>query len=1142
MALRDAEPLKDEPSTLERFFTFLGRPQYALSSALTGEGQDAAENVLRFGEELFTGSWLHGYKATNLLPGDWGSEDRSERPEGSDVARRFGYSVDRGSWSELGLNLGAGALLDPLTYVGGIGLGAKAGRLGAGELVGQVARQAALKRVGLADEFLLRAMNAADAQPVVTRVLAEETDRLLRAQEKGAGVLDDLLSGLAPDSLTPDAYRGLARRRAAERLGIYEPGTAAQRVVLTGNDAQSELLEAGIRELEGEGLIRPAGVPTLEIPGLTWHALPGGAEQWSKIGLATPAKALTGLIGLGSPALAEGLGRVGTAAVDGLRRTFVDRLSFGAIPVSVQAEAGLVGSKIMRDNADALKRISEVSAGLSPEADRAIGAEFLKADDLFRKGVTKEQAEEAARRLGIHPDTIRKVDMGDPSPQTKAVLEEVLGALPWLGKGDQADYVRLAYADTKLRVVQAAVAAGGDAATAARTLDAYVDDVRKIPQDLVDRGIWSKAEATPFYFPHQANEAMALFLASGSASKRAGKGSQTYAEALADAFTKGRENNNLAEILASFRKVAERYDVPIPDLTDFGAHASDLGGVLETSLTKLWGRRVWAHNGTIGRADFEKLARERVTDLRHATVLDQFLDASLRGIGARESVIGKLLGGGDLRFSGAVGEVAESAAPWLGGRAAAVGGQRGWVYKFPGINSFVKPALYLPAVATYTRNALGGVVMGAMDPEIGLGGASGLLSVLRDLPIVRALSGGPARDLQAAMVAVARGREPGVSLAGRTIGGYSAEEVVQQLRGSVLGQNAVGDKELFESVGSVREFVDEVKRTGEGGWEAFKADMRAAWTGKGITSQSTSARAVERYRRFWAPASRMNQAIEDGLRAGAYFKLIGAGYDPASAAKKVRETFVDYAYQSGEERLLRDLMPFVRFTLGAGPNAIAGSTGVVGRSVGRATVGTDDGRPIPPELARQISIPVPGMADTYATSLGLPFEAGGALLGSIPGATGWARNTEQNVLGGLTPQLKSVGELVTGKQFYSDLPLSEVRPVLNLPPYASHALFGFLPLSRFWGETKKLMDARENGTRGYVNFFTGVKLRTVDAEREAEQVIKRWLETAVKDGDAESIERFFVSKSRDPNDPKIKQVKAALEALAAKERARRAKG
>jgi hypothetical protein len=639
---------------------------------------------------------------------------------------------------------------------------------------------------------------------------------------------------------------------------------------------------------------------------------------------------------------------------------------------------------------------------------------------------------------------------------------------------------------------------------------------------------------------------MALFLSSGAASKRVGKGGQTYAEALAealaDAFTKGREHENLAERLAAFRKVAERFDVPIPDLTDFGAHASDLGGVLETDVLKLWARRMWAHNGTIGRADFEKLARERVTDLRHATVLDQFLDASLRGIGARESVIGKLLGGGDLRFSGAVGEVAESAAPWLGGRAAAVGGQRGWVYKFPGINSFVKPALYLPAVATYTRNAMGGVVMGAMDPEVGLGGALGLLSVLRDLPIVRALSGGPARDLQAAMVAVARGREPGVSLAGRTIGGYSAEEVVQQLRGSVLGQNAVGDKELFESVGSVREFVDEVKRTGEGGWEAFKADMRAAWTGKGITSQSTSARAVERYRRFWAPASRMNQAIEDGLRAGAYFKLIGAGYDPASAAKKVRETFVDYAYQSGEERLLRDLMPFVRFTLGAGPNAIAGSTGVVGRSVGRATVGTDDGRPIPPELARQISIPVPGMADTYATSLGLPFEAGGALLGSIPGATGWARNTEQNVLGGLTPQLKSVGELVTGKQFYSDLPLSEVRPVLNLPPYASHALFGFLPLSRFWGETKKLMDARENGTRGYVNFFTGVKLRTVDAEREAEQVIKRWLETAVKDGDAESIERFFVSKSRDPNDPKIKQVKAALEALAAKERARRAKG
>ena len=58
------------------------------------------------------------------------------------------------------------------------------GRLGAGQLIGQTARQAALARVGLADDVLLRAMNAADAQPVIRRVLAEETDRLLQAQAK----------------------------------------------------------------------------------------------------------------------------------------------------------------------------------------------------------------------------------------------------------------------------------------------------------------------------------------------------------------------------------------------------------------------------------------------------------------------------------------------------------------------------------------------------------------------------------------------------------------------------------------------------------------------------------------------------------------------------------------------------------------------------------------------------------------------------------------------------------------------------------------------------------------------------------------------------------------------------------------------
>ena len=1130
MALRDAQPLRDEPSTLERFFTLVGRPQYALTSLATGEFQDAAENVARFGEELLTGSWLHGYSVMDkFAPGDWGRNDKDERPGGADALRRLGVSVDRGSWGELGADLGVGLLLDPLTYVGGIGLGAKAGRLASGQLIGQTARQAALARVGLTDDVLLRAMNAADAQPVIRRVLAEETDRLLQAQKarpNGVGPLDDLLTGLTPDSLAPDAYRGLATRRAAERLGILEPGAPAQRVALTGTDAQSELLEAGIRGLEGQGLVRPAGVPTLEIPGLTWHSLPGSAEQWNQIGLSTPLRAFNGLIGLASPATAEAIGKVAVTARDALHRTFVDRLGFGAIPESVQAEAVAMGGRLARDNADVLQRVGTVANGLPPEADAAIGKLLLTEDDLMRKGVTQEQADAALRSLGAHPDQALSDAFGRPTTDAVDRLEALRKTLPWLGEGEAADRMRYAWAATREKARQI----GGDQGVA--TVDAYLDDVRKIPQELVDRGVWARADATPFYFPHQANDAMALFLSSGSPSKKVS--GRTYAEALADAFTKGRENSNLAETLASFRKVAERYEVPIPDLTEFGAHASDLGAVMETSLTKLWARRMWAHNGTIARADFEKLARERVNDLRHATVLDQFLDASLRGVGARQNVIGKLLGGGEFRVTGLAREAAETFAPWLGGKPAASGGEKAWLYKWPGLNAFVKPALYLPAIATYTRNAMGGVVMGAMDPEIGLGAASGLFSVLRDLPIVRALQGGPARDLQAAIVAAAKGRDPGVSLVGRTIGGFPAEEVVQQLRAGVLGQNVVTDREAFESLGSVRAFVEESQRAGQGGWEAAKANMKAAFTGKGVPKD---AGLIERYRRFWAPAGRLNQAIEDGLRSGAYFKLIANGYDPATAAKKVRDTFVDYAYQSGEERMLRDLLPFVRFTLGAGPNAIRGATSGVGRAVGRLAVGAEDDRPLPNEIRRQVSIPVPGMPDTYATSLGLPFEAGGALLGIVPGAAGWARNVEQNVLGGMAPQPKTALEMVTGKQFYSDLPLSEVKPAANLPPAVSHALFGFLPISRLWSTVKTSAEAIHGDMRQFVNATTGVKLRTVDAEREAEQVLKRFLEGAVARGEVQSLERFFVGKGKQAP-PEVVQ---ALEMLAAKERARRAK-
>ena len=658
----------------------------------------------------------------------------------------------------------------------------------------------------------------------------------------------------------------------------------------------------------------------------------------------------------------------------------------------------------------------------------------------------------------------------------------------------------------------------------------------RMPQDLVDRGLWAKADATPFYLPSQASDELALFMASGSPSKKVN--GTTYAEALKDVFTKSREHANVAETTAAFKKVAERYGVPVPDLEDVASNydAANASGLFKSGLDALWLRRKWAHNATIARADFEQVARGVMKDVRHATTLDDFLHATLTGVGARENVVGKLLGGGRFRFGGELGRVAEGAQRVLGGRAGAIDGRRGWIYDWPGINSIFKPAQYLPSLATYTRNGLGGVVMGAMDPEIGLGGAAGLFSALRDLPLVRSLAGAAPRDVQAALVAVATDRATDAQralLRSSKIGSHSAESLAQHLRNGVIGNDAVTDRGAFDAIDDVNQFLASVDSNE--GWSGLAADWSKAFTGKGTTTASWAPQALERYRSFWRPFGRLNQSIENGLRAGAFVKLVRDGYDPATAVERVRQTFVDYAYQSGSERMLRDLLPFVRFTLGAGPNAVAGATSGVGRAVGRLAVGSDDGRALPPEIRGQVSIPVGG--DTYATSLGLPFEAGAGLLGLVPGAQGFSRNLEQNVLGALSTPVRTVLEQATGKQFYSDLPLSEVRPVGPLPPFVTHSLMGFLPVSRFRSEADKWVKATSGDWRSAINATTGVKLRTVDSEREAERLVTRWLQRAVEEGRVGHLERFFAKKG-EPVPPDVQQ---ALETLATLERKRKAK-
>lgn len=1191
--MADEQPidgLVDEPSALERFFTFISRPYYVATSLAGGVGEaigrgdpsaigrgivDAAENTAMLAEELYTGSWAHGKHLTNLLPGvnsPNGLTERNERPELNDVLHRANlpFAAKKGSAAELGVNVLGGALLDPLTYVGGLGLGSKAGRvvkgaatgLGAATAAGEVAASTVARAVAesaprawaarvaahgddttrAALSFFEEAVNTAEVRQVASRRAVEETSSLLR--EPGFEELARQRLGPVADVLDEQGYqqalRSLAQSEAESRLGILNDG----RIALTGTAYQADLLDAGARWLESQRLLKPAGVPTFELAG-QWRALPGTADDWAKIGLASPLHAAAGAAGVIDPRLPEAL-RAGAAGLaEKASRMFYDPTA-GLLSEGIRAVGRQAAGEIFARQADRVKEVADIFGQAPPALVDEMGKEWLAVSDKFGSLTSGRWAEGATRSL--RDELIQRFDQAGLDEATARA--EAWRRLPWASAQEtgltdlEAEALRLLYLDRRQAIGTMAATKGFDPELAVRVLDRYVDAVRKLPEELVAAGKWTKAQATPFYVPHQAGEVMSRFLPDWRS-----------------AFDKSRQYTNLADWSAELEKQARKFGVD-----------GMVGQPIETDLSKLLLRRLWSHERTMGQFRLEEAVKAQFPGARYASTVEQFLDAQLRPLGPRENALGKLLGGGDFTVTGQAAEVAGKLQPWLGG--VAVGNQAdntvAWRYKWPGINAIQKPLLYLgalplPAISTYVRNGVGGVVNGLLDPSIGWAGATGIATSLRDLPIVKALVGAPGlnqADLGLALRAL-KSRAPGAApltqaelgaLQRARVGKYSLADLIDHMRAGVIRPRSFADRELFEQIGDVPKFAEVISQ--QGGWDHFKRALR------GEFSSSTSERLLQSFRAYMEPLAAVNDAIEDGLRGGSFLALVRKGYDPASAAKRVSEQFVDYGYVSATERAVRDLFPFARFQIGITPVAVKGTVSAPGRMVGRAVSTPDDQTPLPPDIRGQTTIPWPGGPDAegrqrFVTSLGLPFESAAQTLGLLQPST----QTIEKQAAALNPWVKTPIELALGRDFFAGGPIGledrgrdwlpgwlpgvkvETTPtgqvVKRVPPFVAHALVGFLPISRLNSEMDKWVKTFKGDYSQLVNSMTGIKLRSLDAEREAEKLIKRVLAEAVKDGDVGVVENFFVKGDKD--DPAKAKLVQAVQALHEAQRNKRAR-
>lgn len=129
---------EESPSPFESLFRFLGRPSYAVRSALRGDIGGAARNMAQMGLTVMQPLSIMNPSTGLLAP--FGSQDLTEqkhRPEFSDLLESWGAIAntnDLGTWEKFALDVGGGIITDPLTLVGG---GAKtagvvAGKLGVG--------------------------------------------------------------------------------------------------------------------------------------------------------------------------------------------------------------------------------------------------------------------------------------------------------------------------------------------------------------------------------------------------------------------------------------------------------------------------------------------------------------------------------------------------------------------------------------------------------------------------------------------------------------------------------------------------------------------------------------------------------------------------------------------------------------------------------------------------------------------------------------------------------------------------------------------------------------------------------------------------------------------------------------------------
>lgn len=286
----------------------------------------------------------------------------------------------------------------------------------------------------------------------------------------------------------------------------------------------------------------------------------------------------------------------------------------------------------------------------------------------------------------------------------------------------------------------------------------------------------------------------------------------------------------------------------------------------------------------------------------------------------------------------------------------------------------------------------------------------------------------------------------------------------------------------------------------------------------------------------------ITRGIEQRMRLGTFFDLRKSKVAPdaASAAKTVRDSYLDYSVVSPENRLLRDVLPFAGFTSQTIPQQakFLARHPVAGTVTAPLFSPDEEGLPKYEWMQDRMSVPI-GLDEQgnpqYLTGLGLPIEA----LTQVPGLRG--SDIYSDLVGQMQPLLKSGIAYAADKDPLTGRGFGEYDNILGMPAGEIGRVANVIkgtglvqPLSSAVDTATNIVDPRKSAVEKLLHGTTGVRVSSVDPDLAERQRIERFLE------DRPDVREFrsLYSTTDDPESQELlSELSAARKRLAEKRKA-----